>query len=410
LHAGQASVKHNTSRFRVICAGRRWGKNILEHDYAITGVLAGQPVGWGSPTYKNLTDDWRTLSNLLKPVTSRASEQERRIECITGGVLEMWTLDNPDPIRGRRYARWISNEASTVRYLLPVWSEIIRPTLIDLKGGALFGSTPAGINDFHTLYSYGRSIDDWHSWHYTSYDNPHIDPTELDSLRATMTEQQYRQEIMAEFVQSEGAVFRNLDAGLMAVESKPIDHEGHVIIGGIDWGRLNDFTALSLGCATCRREVYLDRYNQIDYHFQRQRLEAACHQWHVKRLEVELNSIGQPNFEELQRAKLPVVGFTTTQVSKQPLIEGLSLAIEKGDIQLLADDTGRSEMQAYEARRTETGLLKYSAPEGMHDDTVIARALMWRCMQYAPRSSESASYAAAVRGDRELGAFFSQRR
>ena len=142
----------------------------------------------------------------------------------------------------------------------------------------------------------------------------------------------------------------------------------------------NDFTALSVGCVDCAREVMLDRFNQLDYYFQRQRITAAYELWKPKRILVELNSIGQPNFEMLQRDGLPVTGFTTTQTSKAALIEAFSLALETGKVKLLNDEAGRAELQAYERTTTANGMSRYSAPDGMHDDTVIARALMYRVM------------------------------
>jgi len=372
LYDKQAEVKRDLARFNVLNCGRRWGKNVFEHDFTVDGLLHGLPVGWGSPTYKNLTEDWRTLSEVLAPITKRKHEQERRIECVTGG------------------GRFVINEAAQVRYLLNTWNKIIRPTLTDLKGDGLFGSTPDGLNDFHTIYNWGLgSVEGWRSWHFTSYENPYLDAAELDSLRDTMSDREFRQEIMAEFIQNEGAVFRNLEAALMAPYEEPDDHKDHVIVAGGDWGKLGDFTALSVGCATCKRELALDRFNQIDYYFQRQRLESMHTRWTVKRWDLELNSIGEPNFESLQRAGLPVVGFKTTHVSKQPLIEAFSLALERGDLMLLPDDVGRSELQAYEVKRTQTGTSVYSAPEGMHDDTVIARALMYRAMQNTPAEPQT---------------------
>jgi len=169
---------------------------------------------------------------------------------------------------------------------------------------------------------------------------------------------------------------------------------------------MQDFTVLSVGCADCKRELTLDRFNQIDYAFQVQRLEALHNKWDVKKWVCELNSIGGPTFEALQRRGLPVQGFSTTLTSKQPLIEALSLALERGDLMLLPDDVGRSELQAYEVTRTETGISKYSAPDGQHDDTVIARALMWRAMQQAPkqRTTQNTARTQALEG------FFKQRR
>lgn len=381
LHPKQADIVRDAARFNVLNCGRRFGKNILLHDRVVTALLDGHLVGWGSPTYKNLSEDWRTLVGVLGQVASGKSEQDHRVETVTGGVLEMWSLDNPTAIRGRKYHRFIVNEAAHAPYLMDTWNKVIRATLADYKGDGWLSSTPKGMNDWHTMYGMGLAGGDWRAWTYTSYDNPYIDPAELDSIRASTPDAEFRQEYLAEFIQNEGAVFRNLEAALTApANQRPGDHQGHTFTMGVDWGKDNDFTVLSLGCADCACEVALDRFNQIDYYFQRQRIAALCETWKPKRIMVELNSIGAPNFEMLQRDGLPVTGFTTTQTSKAALIEAFSLALETGRVKLLPDEAGRSELQAYERTTTANGLSRYSAPSGMHDDTVIARALMYRCM------------------------------
>ena len=105
-----------------------------------------------------------------------------------------------------------------------------------------------------------------------------------------------------------------------------------------------------------------------------------------------INAMGEPIFERIARAGHKVAAFRTTLVSKSPLIEAFALALETGNLTLLPDEAGRAELEAYERRVTETGISKYAAPEGMHDDTVIARALMYRAMGEAatrvPRNQE----------------------
>jgi hypothetical protein len=237
----------------------------------------------------------------------------------------------------------------------------------------------------HRLARQGEQ--DWRAWTFTSYDNPHLDRAELEGLRATMTDEAYRQEIMAEFIEGEGAVFRNLAAACTApMGDKPENHKGHVIVAGVDWGKQNDYTAISLGCVNCRREVVLDRFNQIDYEFQLQRLQRLFTDWSVRLGQVELNSIGQPMFERLARSGVPVVGFDTTATSKPPLIEALALALDQGSPLLLPLDWATAELEAYERRvNPNTGHPTYTAPDGLHDDTVMARALMNRAMNQHPR-------------------------
>jgi len=353
-------------------------------------VSGGYPVAWGAPTYKNLAEDWNIMKTILAPVTTRKDEQLKTIEVMTGGKLWMWSMDNPEPIRGGHYERFIMNEWAQVREAREIWNAIIRPTLIDLKGESWFLSTPKGMNHFHEIDVLGMDENDpeWKSWHFTSFDNPFLDPEELKALKRTMTEEEYRQEILAEYIEGAGSVFRNLDAALTAPVTSPEEHLYHTMVAGIDWGKQNDFTVTSVGCVDCEVEVDLDRFSEIDYHFQMTRVETILDRWNVEVVHPEFNSMGEMPVEALQRAGYRVVPFKTTLISKFPLIENFATALERGDIQLLPDRVARGELEAYERKTTETGLSKYSAPSGMHDDTVIARALMYKVMRGKPKRKE----------------------
>ena len=163
--------------------------------------------------------------------------------------------------------------------------------------------------------------------------------------------------------------------------TRQVRKAGHSIIAGVDWGKKADFTVISIGCRDCRREVALERFNIIDYRIQRQRLQAVCKQWGVGEILAEANAMGEPNIEELQYAGLPVMPFVTTATTKPPLIESLRLCFENEEGQWIDDKTATAELEAYEMKaNANTGRPTYSAPEGMHDDTVIARALMWDLM------------------------------
>ena len=137
---------------------------------------------------------------------------------------------------------------------------------------------------------------------------------------------------------------------------------------------------------TCRQEVARDRFNQVDYHVQVGRLQALAERWKPAAILTELNSIGSPVFEMLQRQGLPVVGFTTTAQTKPPLIENMALAFERGEWAWQADNVWTAELEAYERTvSTTTGRSSYSAPAGGHDDCVICRALMlWQATNYTP--------------------------
>lgn len=375
----QNQVVAEASRFNVVDIGRRAGKTTLGIDRCATKETLHLPVGWFSPSYKMLLEVWRAAMRIFKPIVSRQSVQDHRLEFVTGGVLEFWSLDNPDVARGRKYRRVIVDEAAMVPSLMDAWNYVLRPTLTDYSGDAYFLSTPKGRNGFWQMWQWGVDplIDEWQAWKMPSYVNDKINPAEFDAMRDTLPEMVYRQEILAEFLENEGAVFRNIAACMNAQTTTPSNHDGHTIVAGVDWGKQSDFTAVSVGCMTCKQELARDRFNQIDYAFQRDRLRILFDKWQPRTILAESNSIGEPNLEMLQREGLPVKAFQTTGTTKPPLIENMALAFERAEWQFQHDPVWTAELESYERKVSAiTGRSQYNAPDGGHDDTVIARALM----------------------------------
>jgi hypothetical protein len=385
LYPLQEQIKREARRFNVLDIGRRAGKTYLGEHLAIETAAAGQPTGWFCPSYKYLLETWDDLTRALRPYATKVNATERRIELSNGGLVECWTLDgSDDPGRSRKYKRAIVDEAAIAANLKAVWEQAIRPTLTDLEGDAWFLSTPKGLNYFHELFKRGQdplAYPDWQSWQMPSSVNPFLPPKEIEAARLGLPELAYKQEYLAEFLSSEGAVFRNVEACLTALPTTPAEHRTHLIVGGVDWGRSHDFTALSLFCCNCACEVFLDRFNQVGWQLQRDRLLAALERWNAKYVRIEMNSVGSPNLEALRDAapeRVSLAGFETTAKSKGPLIQRLVLAFENQSARWLPDPVGKHELLAYEATITESGYAKYSAPEGQHDDTVICRALCWK--------------------------------
>jgi hypothetical protein len=369
--------KAEAKRYNVADCGRRWGKNVLGEERLIEPALQGNPVAWFAPSYKYLGEAWRHVSHILQPVTVRANEQEHRIELVTRGVVEMWTLQDKDAGRGRKYKRAIFDECAMVPDLLNIWNLSLRATLVDLVGDAWFLSTPKGRNAFWQLYQIAQNDTrgEWAFWQRTSYENPHIRPSELDAMRATMPERVFAQEIMAQFLDDAGGVFRKVVEAATLAEQPPIP--GHQYVMGVDWGKSNDFTVLTVIDVAERRLAAMDRFNQIDWSLQRGRLAATYARYKPTTIIAETNSIGEPNIEALRAEGLPVQGFTTTNATKAQIIEGLSLAFETSALAILNDDVLVGELQAYELERLPSGLVRYNAPEGMHDDCVMSLALAW---------------------------------
>jgi predicted phage terminase large subunit-like protein len=224
LHRAQQQIVRERRRFNVPCLGRRVGKStlclsLLLDDPGWDALGAGFPVAWFAGTTKVFDEVWRlTLATLPSEVVRRTDTQKHRIELVTGGLIDFWTLDGGDRRgagRGRKYRRAVIDEAAMVPDLIDVWSKAIRPTLVDLEGDAWFPSTPRGLlNDYYTLWRRGDPENkareqEWASWRMPTSANPHLPRGELAGLEREYAGRplDYRQEILAEFVEDQGQVF-----------------------------------------------------------------------------------------------------------------------------------------------------------------------------------------------------------
>jgi len=351
---------------------------VLGTDRLIHAALQGKPVAWFAPNYRLLSDVWQELQTILQPILARPNQQERRLELHGGGVVEMWSLDSPDSGRGRAYAVVVIDESALVPNLEQAWQQTIRPMLTDYVGQAWFLSTPKGMNYFKTLFNLGQDPErtDWASWQMPTSENPFIEPGEIASARLDLTESAFNQEYLAMFVNWEGSVFRRVgEAATVAIPTKP--EAGHDYVIGCDWGRSNDYTVFGVLDVTAKSLVALDRSNRVDYSLQCERLKALSERWQPQQIIAEQNSIGQPVIEQLTRDGLRIHPFTTTNLSKAKAIEALALAFERGEIRILNDPVLVSELVAYQAEPLPSGILRYCAPAGQHDDTVMALAMAW---------------------------------
>lgn len=148
-----------------------------------------------------LMEVWRAVVSMTQVITLNKSEVEKRIELIGGGVIDMWSLDSPDSIRGRKYKRIIVDEAATVPNLKYAWTEVMRPMLTDLKGDAFFLSTPKGkLNYFYELAQHVDHYTDWTFFQMPTVSNPYIDPAEVEEARHQLDPLTFAQEYLASFV------------------------------------------------------------------------------------------------------------------------------------------------------------------------------------------------------------------
>ena len=198
-------------------------------------------------------------------LVQRRNEQDKRLELFGGGSIEFWSLDNPDVARGRRYGLIVVDEAAMVPNLLYVWDAVLRPTLVDLTGGAWFFSTPKGRNGFWQLWQRGQDAGEpeWRSWRGPTSENPHIPASEVEAMRRSMPERIFRQEIEAEFLDDAGGVFRRVMDAAVLTPRAPVAGRSRL---RVDWQsiptlRLSRYWTLPVAMVSGRNQM-TTRYGQ----------------------------------------------------------------------------------------------------------------------------------------------------
>lgn len=396
LHEGQRNILAKARRFNTVACGRRFGKTTLGLALAYYGApcapggLAQRlDVGWFAPSYKLLDEAWRSSKAFLRTLTARTDSQQHRMEMRNGAALDFWTLEDADAGRGRKYGLVLVDEAAMARHLEQAWTASIRPTLTDHQGGAWFFSTPKGRNYFHTLSQQSDRLEDWAHHHAPTSANPHIAPAEIEQARASLPERIFAQEYLAQFLEDGGGVFRRVSAAVdTGLHTDPhqarAETDGRAYIIGVDWGRHEDFTVITVIDAKTRAVVAVDRFTQIDYAVQLGRLQAVYQRFPRAQILAESNSMGGPLVEQLRKRQLPVRSFQTTQASKAAAIEALALAFEQGALRIPPVQWLIDELLAYDQERLPSGALRYGAPKGGHDDGVMSLAIAWHGLGQGP--------------------------
>lgn len=294
---------------------------------------------------------------------------------MAGGFLGLYSADNIDSIRGEAFHLVVIDEAARIDE--DAWTDAIMPTLADYDGDAILISTPKGKNWFYLEYLRGQA-DGQHtaSWKAPTNANPSPNIRKAFELAKDRTaERTFQQEWLAEFVEG-GEVFRYVQRAAIATRQES-SQSGHQYVFGVDFGRLEDYTVISVIDLAENALVYLDRFNTIDWSMQVDRIVALYERFWPTVIVAEQNSMGDPVIQMLYERDLPMQRFMTTNATKQAIIDNLALAFERDQIRILDDKRLTTELESYEATRLPSGLIRYGAPSGMHDDCVMSLAIAW---------------------------------
>lgn len=208
----QKKVFTDSTRFKIVAAGRRCGKSRLSAVTLLIEALNcpdGSSVMYVAPTLGQArTIIWDLIHELGRPVIKSSHVNNLEITLINGKKILVRGADNPDSLRGVSLTYLVMDECAYIKQ--EVWEKILRAALSDRKGRALFISTPAGRNWFYDMFKLGQSEEDeeWKSWHFTTQDNETIDPKEIEAAKRTLSSFAFKQEYLSSFDTAGADIFK----------------------------------------------------------------------------------------------------------------------------------------------------------------------------------------------------------
>lgn len=335
--------------------------------------MLGKHVAYVTPTFLLAKVFFQEILKIIPEGLRKQNNSDFTIDLITGGRIKFFTGTRLDNFRGLKFHTIVVDEASYIPNLEHGWLNSLRPTLTDYKGRAIFLSTPKGTNYFYSLFLRGKegsNEKDWQSYKYSTYDNPHIEDNEIDAAKESLPMNVFEQEYMANPMENASNPFGNdfIRKCIKPMSTLP------AMYYGIDLAKYVDWTVI----------IGLDTNGDV-CHYQR-----FQNDWKVTKdiiLQIDKNKpvlidstgVGDAITEDLQRYFSSMYGFKYTSTTKQQIMELLSASIQKGDIGF-PEGTIKEELDIFEYLYTPTGV-RYSAPQGFHDDCVNALALAVKCKE-----------------------------
>ena len=375
---GQREVVNSDARNRIVACGRRWGKTMLAA-YEAQRIAIEEPeaeIWWVAPTYNETKVGFEMCTDAIEdafaPQENRNRSPPQSIEFTNGSRIEFRSADREGGLVGVGLDLLVLDEAAKVPE--HSWKKELRPTLLDTKGDMIAISTPEGENWFHEWFQRGQNGDEPNveSWQRSTYDNPHVSDEEIDSMRDEMPERIFEQEILAKFTDASGGVFTDVDTHFGDYSPEAVSPEPpHAT--GVDLARQQDYTVITTfnarGCV-----VYYWR-GQEPWRQIQKRVNDVYEEYEGA---VAVDATRDNKLvADLERDGVNVIPVRFTSQRKADLVENLVAAYESDEIELPDIPQMRHEFKVFGYDTTRAGNVRYSAPEGMHDDVVDSVALAY---------------------------------
>jgi hypothetical protein len=328
----------------------------------------GCKCAWVSPVYKQSK---KVFEEMVQAFADYGIMQTNATELtikIGKSSLQFFSAERYDNIRGFTFDYLVCDEFAFMDE--EAWTEVLRATVIVKGKKVLLISTPKGKNHFYTLYNLNGVNAQYKSFTMTSYDNPLINPQEINDARATLPDHVFRQEYLAEFIDGGSGIFTPVYSNVTG---------GIRYFAGVDLGRADDYSVLSIFNEK-GNQVYIERWRHDTWHNITSKIAKKIDEYNAI-THVEVNSIGDAILEQI-RGKVAkprnIHPFMTTAKSKNDAIESLAVGTQQSEATFLPVDWLQKEFDVFTFEyNAKSRTVKYGAPYGFHDDGIMATAIAW---------------------------------
>ncbi len=379
-------------RFAVGACGSKFGKThgttiaivkrAWEHkdslNWWISPTFAQAKMAFGLVKRWLPTDTYHEYKADLKLVLLHPDGSER-------SSIDFKSGDNPDSLRGFGVNFFVMDEAARCQY--ESWVSLFT-TVTQTGGLGYIISTPKGRNWFYDVYQWGEKFDrdgqliyqpgedphpEFLSIRMPTWTNPHVPIENIQTLKRSMPEDVFTQEIGAEFLLDSAGVFRNIKGCIKGELHGPVPGQSYVM--GVDLARLKDYSVLTVMDRSTRHVVHWERFNQISWEVQYSRIIECARRYRAQAC-IDTTGIGDPIVNNISGAGISVTPYKIGgSAAKQQLIDKLRVNIENERISFPRVPIMVRELENYEYEVNDNGVVKFSAPDGQHDDCVISLAL-----------------------------------
>ncbi|WP_316797311.1 terminase large subunit domain-containing protein [Pedobacter agri] len=382
-HASQLKVLNSPKRFVTLLAGRRFGKSAISACISISNAANQRYVAYVTPTYALAKIFFEEILELMPNGLVTSNKTDLTITFLGGGYIQFFTGERLDLFRSRKFHYVIVDEAAFIPDLENGWLKAIRPTLTDYQGKALFISTPKGKDYFYQLYNKGLDEleTDWVSFHFSTFDNPHISLAEIETARLELPEAVFNQEYLAIAGESTSTIVAT--KYIVAGTLKELSTEPTAVYGIDISSGSNDYCVIT-GLSHTGNMTYFDRWRSPDFDILYNKVKALP----AEKLKViDKTGIGTPALHELNKSVQNIIGYTISTTTKPELIKNMILGIEQGNLKF--NEHTANELSIFEYTYTSTGHLKYGNKAGSanYDDSVISMALAYKHLPNATLSN-----------------------